>query len=155
MDSDRFQRGPMLTDADRLLLVVRRMHTSEFARVFRDGLSAQGLMTVITALPGDRLNDLMDRARGTTPTVRKRERAQGSPLKVAIRAARKRAGMNQKELAAAVGVRQSSVSQWERGLTRPSTTNLLDLMRVFPGLADALPPVSAPEASGLEGLPGP
>jgi DNA-binding transcriptional regulator YiaG len=101
-------------------------------------------MTVITALPTDRLNALMDRARGTTPAAQgARERPQRLSLEAAIRISRKRAGMNQKDLAAAVGVRQSSISQWERGVTKPTTGNLLDLMRVLPGLADALPTVGA------------
>ena len=50
-----------------------------------------------------------------------------SYLSEAIRAARRRAGLSQAELAAALGVRQSSVSQWERGSTRPSTDHLLAL----------------------------
>jgi transcriptional regulator with XRE-family HTH domain len=51
---------------------------------------------------------------------------QGS-LSEAIRAARRRAGLSQAELAELLGVRQSSVSQWERGSTRPSTVHLLAL----------------------------
>ena len=46
--------------------------------------------------------------------------------------------MSQVELAELLGIRQSSVSQWERGATEPSTQNLLDLMRRLPGLAEAL-----------------
>jgi DNA-binding transcriptional regulator YiaG len=64
-------------------------------------------------------------------------REQGS-LAAEIRQARKRAGMSQVELAELLGIRQSSVSQWERGATEPSTQNLLDLMRRLPGLAEAL-----------------
>jgi HTH-type transcriptional regulator/antitoxin HipB len=52
-------------------------------------------------------------------------------LSGAIRAARRRAGLSQAELAAALGVRQSSVSQWERGSTRPSTDHLLALTSVL------------------------
>jgi HTH-type transcriptional regulator / antitoxin HipB len=52
-------------------------------------------------------------------------------LSEAIRAARRRAGLSQAELAAALGVRQSSVSQWERGSTRPSTDHLLALTSVL------------------------
>jgi len=48
-------------------------------------------------------------------------------LSEAIRSARRRAGLSQVELAELLGVRQSSVSQWERGSTRPSTVHLLTL----------------------------
>jgi transcriptional regulator with XRE-family HTH domain len=50
-----------------------------------------------------------------------------SYLSEAIRAARRRAGLSQAELAELLGVRQSSVSQWERGSTKPSTIHLLAL----------------------------
>lgn len=50
-----------------------------------------------------------------------------SYLSEAIRSARRRAGLSQAELAEALGVRQSSVSQWERGSTKPSTVHLLAL----------------------------
>lgn len=52
-------------------------------------------------------------------------------LSEAIRAARRRTGLSQAELAAALGVRQSSVSQWERGSTRPSTDHLLALTSIL------------------------
>jgi transcriptional regulator with XRE-family HTH domain len=48
-------------------------------------------------------------------------------LSEAIRSARRRAGLSQVELAELLGVRQSSVSQWERGSTKPSTMHLLAL----------------------------
>jgi transcriptional regulator with XRE-family HTH domain len=48
-------------------------------------------------------------------------------LSEAIRSARRRAGLSQVELAGLLGVRQSSVSQWERGSTKPSTMHLLAL----------------------------
>jgi transcriptional regulator with XRE-family HTH domain len=64
-------------------------------------------------------------------------------LSEAIRAARRRAGLSQVELAELLGVRQSSVSQWERGSTMPSTVHLLALTAAlkcslldFPGAAD-------------------
>jgi transcriptional regulator with XRE-family HTH domain len=50
-----------------------------------------------------------------------------SYLSEAIRSARKRAGLSQVELARLLGVQQSSVSQWERGSTKPSTMHLLAL----------------------------
>jgi transcriptional regulator with XRE-family HTH domain len=48
-------------------------------------------------------------------------------LSAGIRSARRRAGLSQVELAELLGVRQSSVSQWERGSTKPSTVHLLSL----------------------------
>ncbi|HZC99880.1 MAG TPA: helix-turn-helix transcriptional regulator [Actinomycetes bacterium] len=55
--------------------------------------------------------------------------------------------MSQVELAAALGIRQSSVSQWERGVTEPATQTLLDLMGVLPGVAEALAAMAARRAS--------
>ena len=153
MDRDPYEHAPAPNDAERLLWAVRRMSAEEFASVFREGLSAQGLMTVITALPGDRLNGLMDRARRQAPRRPGRHLAK-PPLADAIRAARVEACMNQVELAAALGVRQSSVSQWERGVTKPLTPNLLALMRLLPGLADQLGD-AADDASKPRGLPRP
>ncbi len=46
----------------------------------------------------------------------------------AIRQARKQTGLSQDELAAQLGIRQSSISQWERGTTLPSTRHLLGLL---------------------------
>jgi transcriptional regulator with XRE-family HTH domain len=44
-----------------------------------------------------------------------------------IRAARRTAGFSQAELAELMGVQQSSISQWERGHTRPSLEHLVPL----------------------------
>jgi transcriptional regulator with XRE-family HTH domain len=52
-------------------------------------------------------------------------------LGAAIRQARLAARLSQEELAGALGVRQSSVSQWERGTTAPATYHLLGLLRVL------------------------
>jgi transcriptional regulator with XRE-family HTH domain len=49
-----------------------------------------------------------------------------------IRAARRAAGLSQAELAARFGLAQSSVSQWEKGVTHPSTAHLLQLLQMFP-----------------------
>jgi DNA-binding transcriptional regulator YiaG len=150
MDRDPYEHAPASNDAERVLWAVRRMSAEGFARVFREGLSAQGLMTVITALPGDRLNGLMDRARRQAPRQPAPHLAKPS-LADAIRSARVEAGMSQVEVAAALGVRQSSVSQWERGVTKPLTANLLALMRLLPGLAgqlgDAADDASKPRVS--------
>ncbi len=80
----------------------------------------------------------------------------GAPTAEAIHAARIGAGLSQVELATKVGVRQSSVSQWERGVTRPSAGSLLALMRLLPGLAETVgnpggPPPKTPEPRGLPG----
>lgn len=118
---------PLLNDAERLLLVVRRMPAYEFASVFRQELGASELMQVITALPTGRLNTLMDHARRSltqaSPQPSQQERQRHRPLATEIREARKRAGLSQVDLAKLLGIRQSSVSQWERGATeRPPRT---------------------------------
>lgn len=154
---DPHEHGPLATDAERLLLLVRRMNAAEFAGVFRHDLAASELMRVVTSLPTDRLNHLMDRARRpdppAPPETPDHPRHTKQSLASAIRTARKQAGMLQVELAAALGVRQSSVSQWERGSTEPSTQKLLDLMRVLPGVAEALSAAAARRAGA--GQPGP
>jgi transcriptional regulator with XRE-family HTH domain len=53
--------------------------------------------------------------------------------------------MSQGELAERLGIRQSSVSQWERGTTGPTGRRLVDLIAELPGLADILK-----EMSGLQ-----
>jgi len=50
-------------DADRLLLLVWRMDADDFVRVFRKDLSPQRLMNIIAALPSDRYRHLLNRAR--------------------------------------------------------------------------------------------
>jgi len=52
-------------------------------------------------------------------------------LDAAVRQARMAARLAQEDLAGALGVRQSSVSQWERGTTVPATCHLLGLLRVL------------------------
>jgi HTH-type transcriptional regulator/antitoxin HipB len=74
-----------------------------------------------------------------------------SYLSEAIRAARRRAGLSQAELAAALGVRQSSVSQWERGSTRPSTGHLLALTSILRTTLLDFSAVAAGEAEGAGG----
>ncbi len=74
---DGHTHGPVLTDAEQLLLLVRRldadadrllllvcgMAADDFVRVFRKDLSPQRLMNIIAALPGDRYRNLINRAR--------------------------------------------------------------------------------------------
>jgi transcriptional regulator with XRE-family HTH domain len=52
-------------------------------------------------------------------------------LGLAIQTARRAAQMSQEEVASSVGVKQSSVSQWEHGLTAPKTRHLLLLLKLF------------------------
>jgi len=49
----------------------------------------------------------------------------------AIRAARVAANMSQAELAELLGIRQSSVSQWERGVTDPWVGYFLEMVRLL------------------------
>ena len=55
-----------------------------------------------------------------------------------IRAARRGAGLSQAELAERLGLAQSSVSQWEKGVTQPSTRHMLTLLQMFPTAAAEL-----------------
>ena len=48
-----------------------------------------------------------------------------------IKTEREKAGKTQAQLAAAVGVTQSAVSQWEKGLSFPSTGKLLKIAAVL------------------------
>jgi transcriptional regulator with XRE-family HTH domain len=52
-------------------------------------------------------------------------------LGAVIREARLASGLSQADLASELGVRQSSVSQWERGTTAPVTWHLLGLLMTF------------------------
>jgi transcriptional regulator with XRE-family HTH domain len=70
--------------------------------------------------------------------------SQQSFLSEAIRSARRRADLSQLQLAELLGVRQSSVSQWERGSTRPSTVHLLALAAA---LKSSLLDFAAPDAA--------
>jgi DNA-binding XRE family transcriptional regulator len=147
---------PILSDARRLLELVRRMPAAQFASLFRDGLAPAELMRVVAALSPERRGALIDHARRVEPPSGRAgplDARAGLPLGTVIRAARKQAGMLQVELAAALGIHQSSVSQWERGTTEPSTQSLLHLMGVLPGVAEALSAAAARRAGG--GQPGP
>ncbi len=130
------------TDTHRLLALVRHMNAHTFTQTFRNGLSSDALLRIINALPTDRRTALTDHARTRRdPQPRHRQPPEPHPdelLATVIRTARKRAGMGQAELAATLGIRQSSVSQWERGLTEPSKTHLTALMRILPSISDDL-----------------
>jgi len=49
-------------------------------------------------------------------------------------------GLTQREVAALLGMRASTVSVWERGLTCPSAAQLLRLAKILNTLAEALYP---------------
>jgi transcriptional regulator with XRE-family HTH domain len=79
---------------------------------------------------------------------------QQSFLSEAIRSARRRADLSQLQLAELLGVRQSSVSQWERGSTRPSSVHLLALAAVLKAsLLDFAAPAAEPEPPPNGGSP--
>lgn len=135
--------GRVTAEDDRLLWVVRGMAPGEFTRRFRDGLPAAALVRVVAALPAERFDELVKRADpsgSTVPSRRPRSREGGAdrPLATAIRVVRQQAGLTQGELAERLGLRQSSISQWERGSTEPTGRRLVELMGHLPGLAEAL-----------------
>lgn len=144
--------------ARRLLELVRRLPAAEFASLFRNGLAPAELLRVVAALSAERRSALIDHARRVQPPAASGRAGPPDaraelPLGTVIRMARKQAGMLQVELAAALGIHQSSVSQWERGTTEPSTQSLLHLMGVLPGVAETLSAAAARRAGG--GQPGP
>ncbi len=82
---------------------------------------------------------------GQSRRPRSKEGGADRPLATAIRLARRRADISQGELAERLGIRQSSVSQWEHGTTGPTGQRLVELIGELPGLADILK-----EMSGLQ-----
>ena len=133
---------PPLSDAERLLWLVRRLPAGEFAGTLRRGLADPDLMGIIAALPGQRRHALTNRARPPgepAPEARAAAaRRADRPVASAIRTARQQAQISQRQLARLVGVRQAAGSQWEWGATEPSGLHLACLLRVLPGLADWL-----------------
>ncbi len=97
---------PVITDADRLIWLVRGMSAGEFTRQFRNGLPAPELLRLIAAPPSDRIDELQERARLAAARAARQALAQGEglPLAQAIRVAREQAGMDQAELAEVLGV---------------------------------------------------
>jgi transcriptional regulator with XRE-family HTH domain len=78
-----------------------------------------------------------------------------------IRAARKQAKLSQAEVAHRLGVWQAAVSQWERGLTEPSSQHFIRLVHLLgPSLLGSpddpivtdTEPVQTPSAKQLAGL---
>jgi DNA-binding XRE family transcriptional regulator len=143
--------GSPLGDAERLLWLVRHLQPAEFARTFRRGLADTELMQVISALPAERRRALTERARppsGPNEVRAVPDRRADRPLATAIRTARQQAQMSQQQLARLIGVRQSTVSQWERGVTEPSGLHMAALLGVLSGLTDLLGTQAAPTARG-------
>jgi DNA-binding transcriptional regulator YiaG len=144
--------GPPLDDAERLLRLVRRMHPTELADTFRRELSDPELLGVIGALPAKQRHALAARARLLGQPDAGGQPASGPqadrPLATAIRTARQQAQISQQQLARLVGVRQPTVSQWERGVTEPAALHMAALLRVLPSLADMLDPQLTPTARG-------
>ena len=77
-----------------------------------------------------------------------------------IRAARKRLGFSQPQLASLLGVSQVTISQWERGLIRPSLDKLEPLadklgagLEMMLGLADSVREEAASYTTGTVALP--
>lgn len=48
-----------------------------------------------------------------------------------LRELRKRAGLSQQQLSELLGVNQTAISQWERGVTTPSSRMLMKLSQIF------------------------
>ncbi len=79
------------------------------------------------------------------------------PITRALIAARHRAGLSQRALAAKVGLAQSHISKIERGAVDPQTTSLVEIARVL-GLEFSLVPTSlmpALQALTRESIPNP
>ena len=60
-----------------------------------------------------------------------RETGQKLPLGDVLKAHRTRCNMTQEFVAEKVGVSRQAVSKWEKGLSEPSTSNLIALAKVF------------------------
>jgi transcriptional regulator with XRE-family HTH domain len=70
-----------------------------------------------------------------------------SDLGVVIRDARRRAGLSQAELAAALGTTQSVISRWERGHDTPRADTLVAILRACGYEADL---VMRPRDTGVD-----
>ena len=83
-----------------------------------------------------------------TPRLPLQKRGADRPLAGAIRLARRRADLSQGELADRLGIRQSSVSQWERGTTEPAGRRLVALIGELPELAEILKELAGLQVTG-------
>lgn len=64
-------------------------------------------------------------------SVRQEDAAVSQPLGEALLAHRTRCQITQEYVAEAVGVSRQAVSKWEKGLSSPSTANLLALAKLY------------------------
>jgi len=79
-------------------------------------------------------------------------------VREAIRRARLEKGLSQKELAEAISVAQTNVSQWERGSTRPKARNLKRLAEVLDKPVDYFfgdRPLTGPDSESPHEIPTP
>ena len=129
---------PPMGSAEQLLRAVRALPPTAFAETFRTALSDVELMRVVAALPPDRIRDLATRAHREPDRTQSQAARPDRPLAVAIRTARRRAQKSQSQLGLLVGVGQSAVSQWERGMVEPSGLHMAELVRALPALAELL-----------------
>ena len=63
---------------------------------------------------------------------------QNLPLGEALKQRRTEKGLTQEQLAEQLGVSRQAVSKWEKGLSEPSTANLLALAKLYGVSVDAL-----------------
>ena len=70
--------------------------------------------------------------------VRKEKESVKRSLGEAIKAHRTNCKMTQEFVAEALGVSRQAVSKWESGITDPSTSNLIELAKLFKVSADEL-----------------
>ena len=64
--------------------------------------------------------------------------AQSLPLAEALKRRRTEKGLTQEQLAEQLGVSRQAVSKWEKGLSEPSTANLLALAKLYSISVDTL-----------------
>ena len=64
--------------------------------------------------------------------------SQSQPLAYIIRSARQNKAMTQGELAARIGVNQSTISFWERGTEIPTVEHLIQLALILPEIIESL-----------------
>jgi len=125
------QTRPLDADQDAVVRLLRGMHPYQFARWLRTGLDNATLAGLVAVLPAARQAALAEHTRAAAAST-------AGPLAIAIRTARERAGLTQRQLGDRLGIRQSSVGQWERGFTRPAAWRMASLHDALPDLAALL-----------------
>ncbi len=130
------QPGPLDAEQGAVVRSLRGMHPYQLARWLRTGLDDATLARLVAVLPAHRQAALAARAGAAASTA--------GPLAAAIRTARDRAGLTQRQLAELLGIRQSSVGQWERGFTCPAAERMVSLHDALPDLAALLEAAERP-----------